>query len=245
MRQSWARTFGFSRGICTSFHAKFCTSKEFINKPTTVPHRCRAYPSSRLAGWSLDGAQTGIQRPPSATAGKNWNPFFNHAFQLFTKMMKNYITKLTPSKSCIRLIFLFQSQRQTLSWFFTFTLTFIVIYIASDIFDFKKMPVHIMFSSALLGSIFSLVFSLPFQFQVKFYRSDIQSIIYKHIEFSGYRLAHTNANNNCRSIFEQRGPKWLSWRESDIIIENTMGWLKINGPFLMLWKVRAALTKII
>lgn len=145
---------------------------------------------------------------------------------------------LTPNASLLRLILLLQSHRQALSWFATLAVTLVIIYFASIGLKLNRMPSLLIFSTVTFGSAFSLVFALPFRLSVAPSVENLERQIRIAIENAGYRLAESYANSPNVAFYVQKGPSWLTWRESDIKLTIDANCLNITGPLLTLVKLR-------
>jgi hypothetical protein len=154
-------------------------------------------------------------------------------------------SKIIPSHSKFRLLILFQSHRQALSWFIAVTLVFLIIYLISNLFQLKEIPVEVTFFSVISGSAFSLIFALKFEFFIHSDNENMKKIIIEEIYSLGYEKYDGREIDGKEDIFKQKGPTWLSWRESDLIIKNENGRMKIIGPLLLIWKIRNNIFKSI
>lgn len=100
------------------------------------------------------------------------------------------------------------------------------------------MPAEAIFLSVILGSSFSLIFAMRFEFFIHPANEDLKKIIIEKIYMLGYEKFDEHNSIDRENRFKQKGPAWLSWRESDLIIKNEINRIKIIGPLLLIWKIR-------
>lgn len=157
--------------------------------------------------------------------------------------MPTSVTKISPSHSKFRILMLFQSHRQALSWFISVTFLLSIIFLISVFFELKEMPAGAIFLSVILGSSFSLIFAMRFEFFIHPGNEDLKKIIIEEIYMLGYEKFDEHNSIYRENRFKQKGPTWLSWRESDFIIKNETNGMKIIGPLLLIWKIRTHVFK--
>jgi hypothetical protein len=149
------------------------------------------------------------------------------------------MSMLRPRVPLLRLLCLFQSHRQALSWFSTLAATLSIIYVVTYAFELKRMPLDMLAISVLIGASFSLIFALPFEFSVRVRDNNMTFALHEVITGAGYQLDRIGSSGVPGEVrFIQTGPNWLRWRESDVVLKSDLDWLRVSGPLLVLWRLR-------
>lgn len=138
-----------------------------------------------------------------------------------------------------RYILVFQSWSQLSSWIIIVLLTTLLMY--GLLVGLKEpLPIEGLLLGVALGSLVSVVMVVPAQFRMHVTTMDSVETFYSVMDGIHYVESHRTPDF---IVYRQKLPRFLRWREGEVVVRPNDGCLVIDGPRAILVRVREELIK--
>lgn len=137
-------------------------------------------------------------------------------------------------------VLLFQSWSQLISWLFVVMLTsFIMLHLFTDLNELASTLELVI--GVAFGSLGSILLVLPARFQV----STRSTIAVKSVIQALANVHYVESHKTSHGVYYRQAlPKFLRWREGQVIVRQDSDCIVIDGPRVVLGRVRAELMSL-
>jgi hypothetical protein len=155
--------------------------------------------------------------------------------------IKEYgVANLTFPRPAWRYFLLFQSWSQLQSWGIFVIATNVLINFLLSFLESRVLPVEGVLLGTGLGSLCSVVMVLPTGLVVGVFSSQRSNFMTAELEKLGYVLEDSQAGI---TIYRQKLPKVFRWNEGRVTIKRVDDCLTLEGPLMILKKIRHSLLR--